>query len=156
MRRLYFAALVLGFVGLFGNRINAQAVAPIPDAISWATAFVNPTLSVIDAATGPQPWCHLARLGLSELAGNGLSIVLKHVIVSQRPCSGCGVDGFPSGHTMNAALGFSRDWRVGLSLTLGTGILRHEAHRHTNGQILGGAVLGVGAEATGRLIRCQE
>ncbi len=155
MRRLYFIACVCGFIALFGNRINAQAVNRLPDAISWGTAFTNPTLAIVDAIRGPQTKCHLARLALSEAVGNGLTIGLKHLIVSPRPCVGCGVDGFPSGHTMNSTIGFSRDWRVGLSFTLGTAILRHEAHRHTSQQVLAGALVGIGAESIGRLVPCE-
>src|SRR5690349_11545625 len=87
----------------------AQAVAPIPDAVSWGTAFVNPTLATIDALKSEHKGCRLARLALSEGVGNGLSIGLKHLIVSPRPCAGCNPDGMPSGHSMNSAIGFSRN-----------------------------------------------
>jgi len=118
--------------------VHAQEpVKPWADVTSWGTSFVNP-----------------GRLALSEAIGNGVALAMKHFIVSPRPCLGCNAMGMPSGHTMQSSIGmFSSRW--GFTATIATGVLRHEANRHTWQQIAAGAAIGVGAEAAGRLIKCQ-
>jgi membrane-associated phospholipid phosphatase len=135
--------------------VHAQApVQPWADWTSYGTAMVNPATAVVEAWQSPSRGCRLGRLALSEAIGNGVALTLKHFIVSPRPCLGCAPDGMPSGHTMNSAIGmFSSRW--GFTATIATGVLRHEANRHTWTQIAAGAALGVGAEAAGRLIKCQ-
>lgn len=130
-----------------------QPVTKWADWSSYGTAAVNPALAAWDAR---HDRCKLARLAVQESIGNGLTLALKHRIVSVRPCVGCAPDGFPSGHTMNSLIGFSRNWKVGLAFGLATAELRNEANRHTPWQILAGAGVAVAAEASGYLIRCQE
>ncbi len=135
--------------------VHAQApVQPWADVTSYPTAMVNPATAAIKAWHSSDPKCELGRLAISEAIGNGIALAMKHFIVSPRPCLGCAPDGMPSGHTMNSAIGmFSSRW--GFTATIATGVLRHEANRHTWQQIAAGAALGVGAEAAGRLIKCQ-
>jgi len=137
--------------------VAAQApVRPVPDAISWATAFAMPSIAAWQAARGPEPKCKLTQLAVSEAIGNVAVLSLKHWIVSPRPCLGCAADGFPSGHSMNSVIGLSSGWRVGLFLAVGTGELRHAAERHTKSQIAAGLALGGLAEWAGqRLVRCR-
>jgi hypothetical protein len=125
------------------------------DGVSWATAFVNPTIAVIEALRSEHRWCKLGQLGISELVGNVAVLTLKHFIVSPRPCFGCRPDGQPSGHSMNSVLGY-RAWNpgIGLSFTFATGGLRHEANRHEWDQIVRGWLLGAGADTVGALLRC--
>lgn len=135
--------------------LQLAAVQPVPDVLSYGTAAANPTMAAIQAWQAPDRKCAFERLALSEAIGNGVSLTLKHFIVSPRPCLGCAPDGFPSGHAMNSAIGFSNNWQVGLSMTLGTAALRVDANRHTKWQVLAGAAIGIGAEAAGRLVKCQ-
>jgi membrane-associated phospholipid phosphatase len=132
-----------------------QPVQPWADYASYPTAFVNPTVAAVDAWRSSSRACHFGRLALSEAIGNGVTLALKHVIVSPRPCMGfgCQADGMPSGHTMNSAIGMFSS-RYGFTATIATGGLRMAAHRHTWQQVLAGAAVGVGAEAAGRLVRC--
>jgi membrane-associated phospholipid phosphatase len=147
----------------------AQApVSPAPDVLSYATAAINPALGVIDAVRSEHRGCRLAKLALSEAVGNGLTLAIKHFAVSPRPCVGCAADGMPSGHTMNSAIGVgapyvhsNRDgvfgyFPIGLSFTVATGALRVAAHRHTWRQVVTGAGLGLAADWSGSLLRCQE
>jgi membrane-associated phospholipid phosphatase len=129
-----------------------QAVRPVPDVASYATAAVNPTAAVLEAWRAPSRACAFERLALSEAIGNGVTLTVKHFVTSPRPCLGCAPDGMPSGHTMNSAIGFS--WRYGFAFTVGTAALRVAAHRHTPKQVFVGMVIGLGAEAAGRLVRC--
>lgn len=137
--------------------VSARAQQPVqkfPDVVSYGTALINPTVAMVDAWRSPSRGCHFARLALSEAVGNGIALTMKHFIVSPRPCLGCAPDGMPSGHTMNSAMGiFSSQW--GFTATIATGVLRHEAKRHTWQQIAMGAAVGVGSEAAGRLIKCE-
>jgi hypothetical protein len=131
-------------------------VEPWADRLSWGTAVVNPAVAAIEAWRSPRRGCKLGQLAIAEAVGNGAAIVLKHFIVSPRPCFGCRPDGQPSGHTMNSVIGFSSSWRVGVGFAWGTAVLRTTAHRHTAGQVAWGAVLGVAAEGAGHLLRCPE
>ncbi len=155
MRHAVYVALLI--VALAGPVAAQEPVNKAADYASWGTALANPTIAAVKAARGPDPWCHLGQLGLSEVIGNSASMTLKHFIVSPRPCLGCAPDGMPSGHTMNSAIGVSSNWRIGLFFTLGTASLRQEAHRHTPLQVLMGAALGGGAEWAGqKMLRCKE
>lgn len=135
--------------------VHAQEpVKPWADVTSYGTAAVNPVTAAIKAWHSSDPACALGRLAISEAIGNGVALVMKHFIVSPRPCLGCPPDGMPSSHVMNSSLGmFSSKW--GFTATIATGFLRHEANRHTWQQIATGAAIGVGAELGGRLIPCQ-
>lgn len=131
-----------------------EPVKPWADMSSYPTAIVNPGWAVVEAWRSDDRACRFGRLALSEAFGNGIALALKHFIVSPRPCLGCAPDGMPSGHTMNSAIGIF-DSRWGFTATIATGVLRHEANRHTWPQIAAGAALGVGAEAAGRLVKCR-
>lgn len=136
---------------------QAQEVRRVPDVISWGTAAVNPTLAAIDAWRAPDRACRLTKLIILEGIGNGLSLTLKHLIASPRPCAGCAPDGFPSGHTVNSAIGLSRNWYLGGAISIGaTASLRVAAHRHTWKQVAAGAAIGLGADAAGHLMKCQS
>jgi len=145
--------VVLLSVGLAAQE---PAVLPLPNWASYATAGAMPAIAIWTAARGPEPKCKLAQLAISEAIGNGVSMTLKHFVVSPRPCLGCAADGFPSGHSMNSVIGLSSGWRVGLFLAVGTGELRHAAHKHTKTQVAAGLALGGLAEWAGqRLVRCR-
>jgi membrane-associated phospholipid phosphatase len=132
---------------------SAQSpVSKVPDAISWGTAFANPTLAAWDARHSK---CELGRLALSAAIENGVTFALKSLVVSKRPCLGCDPTGFPSGHAAQSAVGLSRNWRVGIGFTLTTAALRMEAHRHTWQQVTAGALIGIGSEALGRMVKCE-
>lgn len=134
-----------------------EPVVPWADALSWGTALANPTIAGIQAARSADPKCELGRLLISEALANAATLTLKHFIVSPRPCLGCGADGFPSGHTGNSAVGLSQHWTIGLSLTLATADLRHQARRHTVPQVIAGALIGTLADVAGqRLLRCRQ
>jgi membrane-associated phospholipid phosphatase len=130
------------------------------DWASYGTALGNPAAAAVAAWRSDHRLCALGQLALSEGVGNGITIWSKHVITSPRPCLGCDPDGSPSGHTMNSVIGFSRwshgwvQYLVAGGLAAATGWLRHDAGRHFWRQIGEGALLGVGAEAAGQLIRC--
>lgn len=133
-----------------------QPVSPVPDALSYGTALVNPAIAAYKAARSSDPMCRLSQLGIAELVGNGTALTLKRLVRSPRPCAGCAPDGFPSGHTMNSTIGsISAGWQVGLTFTAGTGGLRMAAHRHTPWQVLAGAAIGLGADAAGHLLKCD-
>jgi membrane-associated phospholipid phosphatase len=151
---------------------QAQAL-PVVQWADWAsygTAAANPVSAAAEAWRGPGRACHLARLAIQEGIGNGVTLGLKHVAyglpAAVRPCEGCPPDGWPSGHTMNSALGlgaarwgFARAWPnylLSAGLVVATGLLRHEAHRHTWPQVLAGAGIGLAADASGYLLRCEE
>lgn len=134
--------------------VRAQELKPWPNAISYGTALVNPVMAVVDAWKSNDRPCKFGRLALSELVGNGTTLVMKHFIVSPRPYIGSKPDGMPSGHTMNSSIGmFSSKW--GFVFAVATGVERHEANAHTWKQIGMGAAIGVGSELTGHLIRCK-
>lgn len=132
---------------------------------SYGTAGVNVTIGVVDAWQSERRGCHLAQLALSEVVGNGTALGVKHYVRSPRPCIGCPPDGMPSAHTMNGIIGINQphpaaSWKgrvlVGVTAAVLTGFLRWQANRHTWEQIGWGAVLGVGAELSGQIIRCDE
>jgi membrane-associated phospholipid phosphatase len=132
-----------------------QLVNPVADWSSYATATVNPTVAAVQAWKASDRICRLEQLALSEVIGNGLSLTLKHVVSSPRPCVGCVPDGFPSGHSVNASIGFS-GWQWGFGFAVGTGLLRIAANRHTPKQVVAGMLIGIGADAAGRLVRCDR
>lgn len=117
--------------------------------------MVNPTIAAVNAWRSPDRACRFGQLALSEAIGNGVALILKKGLVSARPCLGCQPDGMPSGHTMNGTIGFSSRWKYGVVFSVATAELRTDAHRHTPWQVAAGAVLGVGAEAAGHLLKCQ-
>lgn len=135
-------------------------VRPVPDWASYGTAMVNPAVAAYNALTSSTPKCKLAQLAIAEAVGNGVTIGLKRWRFGQpdavRPCAGCAPDGDPSGHSMNATIGaFETGWVVGASFSVGTGILRNVANRHTKTQVVKGLLIGVGANAAGRLLKCS-
>ncbi len=135
--------------------VSAQRfVEPAPDWASYGTALVNPTVAAVEAWRSNDRACRFGRLALSEAVGNATVLILKHGIISERPCFACEPDGIPSGHTMNSTIGAS-SWRYGFSMTLATGGLRVAAHRHTWQQVVAGAAIGAAADGVGRLVRCQ-
>lgn len=129
---------------------TAPNVVPWADVASYVTAAADPSIAVVTALRSVDPKCRLLRLGVSEAIGNGLTLTLKQLVTSPRPCSGCAADGMPSGHTMNGTIGFSSKWQVGLAFALGTAELRTGAHRHTPMQVAAGAAIGAFAEWAGR------
>jgi membrane-associated phospholipid phosphatase len=149
------AIVVLACLFWAASAFAQKPIEPIADWVSYGTFAVNPTIAAVHALQSPNRRCAFERLALSEAIGNGVSLTLKHFIVSPRPCLGCVPDGMPSGHTMNSAIGFSTNWQVGLAFTLGTAELRVAAHRHTPWQVLAGAAIGIGAESAGHLLRCS-
>jgi membrane-associated phospholipid phosphatase len=158
VRRVKYTVYGIALALALAAPVAAQVpVDPAPDVLSYATAAVNPALSVIDALRSSDRGCRLARLALSEGIGNGLTLAIKHFVVSPRPCLGCTPDGMPSGHTMNSVLGTGTDhWQLGVAFAIATGSLRQAAHRHTLPQVLVGAGIGVLSESLGHLLRCQE
>jgi membrane-associated phospholipid phosphatase len=155
VRRLILLTVIWGT--LAGAASAQVPVDPAPDVVSYATAAINPALGVIDAWRSEHRGCRLAKLALSEVVGNGLTLAIKRVVVSPRPCVGCAPDGMPSGHTMNSVLGTGTDhWQLGVAFAIATGGLRQAAHRHTLPQVLVGAGIGVLSESLGHLLRCQE
>lgn len=161
------ATLPMLLLLLLVSMVPLAAQEPVRQWADWAsygTAAVNPTIGAIDAWQSERRGCHLAQLLVSEGVGNGLSISLKHLIHSPRPCVGCAADGMPSGHTMNSVIGINQahpasSWKgrvlIGATTVALTGLLRWQANRHTWEQIGWGAVLGVGAEFSGQLVRCD-
>lgn len=148
--------LTLVFVCCFGHAINAQEpVSTVPDVASWPIAFANSAIAATDAIRGPHAKCGLARLALSAGIENGVALTLKHFVVSPRPCLGCASNGWPSGHEGQSLVGFSNHWQIGLGFGLVTGALRVQANRHTKWQVLAGAVVGIGSEALGKVIKCD-
>jgi hypothetical protein len=154
--RYHLFVILVALVG-FAPVVQAQPppVTPWADWASYGTVVVSPTVAAIQAWRSPQRKCRLGQLAISEAVGNGAALVLKRLIVSPRPCLDCGSDGFPSGHTMNAVLGFSSSWRVSVGFAWSTAALRTTAHRHTARQVAAGALLGIGAEAAGHLLKCE-
>lgn len=152
------SAALLAVLLLLAAPLQAQVpVSPIADWASYGTALVNPTIAAVEAWRSPARACRFGQLAISEAVGNVAALTLKHFIVSARPCIGCLPDGDPSGHSMNAMIGFSaRNWGMGLSFGFATGALRYDAHRHFPSQIAKGLLLGAGAEAAGHLLRCQS
>jgi len=155
--KLVMVAIIVALL-FFAPIVHAQPppVQPWADGASWATAFVNPTVAAIEAWRSPRRGCRLGQLAISEAVGNVAALTLKRLIVSPRPCLGCGNDGWPSGHTMNSTIGFASSWRVGVGFAWSTAVLRTAAHRHTARQVAAGALLGIGAEAAGHLLRCPS
>jgi membrane-associated phospholipid phosphatase len=151
LKTLLWSVVVL----LVATSASAQEVRRLPDAVSWGTAAVNPTMAVVQALRSDTPTCRLLQLAISESVGNGLTLTLKHFIRSPRPCVGCPPDGFPSGHTMNATIGLSWNVRLGSGFAGGTGALRIAARRHTPWQVAGGLGLGLLAEGIGHLKHCE-
>jgi PAP2 superfamily len=138
-----------------------EPVGPGADVASWATSLFNPTAAAIRAIRSDDPKCQLSRLMVAEGIGNVTVLVLKHFLVSPRPCIGCDNHGWPSGHSMNGLLGsgsgYNHDIGFGVSVTMavGTAGLRVAAHRHTPQQVIAGLLIGVGVEALSyRLVQC--
>lgn len=137
--------------------VAQQPVVKWADVASYGTAAVNPTVAAVEAARGPDKWCHLGQLGISELLLNTTVLTMKHFIVSPRPCIGCGVDGMPSGHFANSLIGNSWNRSLGFTVSFATADLRYEAHRHTKTQLLVGGLLGAGADWAGpKLLHCPS
>ncbi len=151
---------------LFATSVSAQALPVQPvvgwaDDLSYATAMVNPGVAAFKAIKH-KDWCKLGRLGVSELVGNGISLTIKHFVVSPRPCFMCPPDGMPSGHSMNGAIGAwensvgsNHGWGFAWDIT--TPILRVDAKRHTKKQAVLGTMLGAGSDVLGHfIVRCAE
>lgn len=145
---------------LLSGTLSAQTVEvrSLPDAVSWATAAVNPGVAAYKAIRSPEPKCQLSRLLVAEALGNGPALLLKRFVSSPRPCAGCAPDGMPSGHSMNSVIGIdSTGWALGASFAVGTGALRVAAHRHTKTQVVAGLLLGGVAEwASYRIVKCAS
>jgi hypothetical protein len=131
-------------------------VNPWADAASTVTAAVNPTLSILDAWRSDHRACRLGQLAISEAVANAAALTLQHFIVSARPCLGCDRHGMPSEHVAASAPGLLRDPGVGLMFTFATASLRVAAHRHTWPQVVAGAGIGIAADYSGRLLRCER
>ncbi len=148
--------LFISFV-LLSSPCYAQDKPPVidwADKASWVTASVPSVVSVVEALRSENKKCNLLKLGLKELVSNGSVLTIKHFYSSPRPCLGCGIDGFPSGHTANGFTG--NNWQVNLYFGTTTGILRHKANKHTWVQVAGGIVIGVSSDLVGNLIHCKE
>jgi hypothetical protein len=161
MRAFICCVLLVASVPVYAQ---PQPVNKWADWASYGTAPVNVTIGVVDAWQSERRGCHLAQLALSEAVGNGTAIGVKHYVTSPRPCLGCSADGMPSAHTMNSVIGINQahpasSWKgrliVGVTAAALTGLLRWQANRHTWEQIGWGALLGVGAELSGQIIRCD-
>lgn len=143
----------------------------MPDWISWGTAFTAPSIAVAHALKSDHPTRELLRVGLSEVIGNGATMLIKHQVTADRPCMGydhCKPDGMPSGHSANGFIGSAvfvapcglemsptARW-VSVTAAVATPILRVLAHRHTVGQAIIGSLIGLGATAAGRFIPCAS
>jgi len=160
--RMMVAALLL----LVASTASAQeSVREVPDVISWGTAAVNPALGVWRAIHSGDPQCKLSQLLVSTgIASSGL--LLQHFIRSPRPClgsPGCSGNGMPSMHsaysTIGALSGSGSGWKnigIGVTFSVGTGVGRRLANRHTTPQVLGGMSLGWLSEFLGQaLVRCD-
>jgi len=142
----------IALVLLLSAPLCAQDVRPVPDALSWGTAAVNPTVGLVRAFQSEDRACHLKRLAVSGgIASTG--ILLQRVIDSPRPC--CAGNGMPSLHAAFGSVGSSWSWGFGASFAVGTGGLRVAANRHTRGQAWAGVLLGMGGELASQLIRCE-
>lgn len=147
--------------------VAAQApVRPVPDAISWATAFGNPAIGVVQALRSDAPVCRLGQLGISGGITMTAGLLGQHFIKSPRPCvgsPGCDGNGGPSLHSAWGVLGISRGVHSALGLTfsvsmaVGTASGRVDANRHTKTQAALGLALGGLSELAGRtLLRCRS
>lgn len=145
--------MVLAVVGCASVGQAQEPVKQWADVASYGTAAINPTVAAVEAWRSSSRGCRLGRLALSEAIGNGVTLAMKHWLVSPRPCLGCLPDGNPSGHSVNGSIGMLSS-RWGFSAAVATGVLRHEANRHTWRQVGAGLLVGVGSEAAGRLIHC--
>ena len=128
----------------------AAQVQATPDHVGDALQYIVPL-----AAAG-MSWYHsdlagAKQLGMSFVAAQGTTEVLKHVVHSPRPDRKG--HGFPSGHTsaVFSAAGFVHE-RYGIGeawpfyiLAIVTGYERVHHEHHTTGQVVGGAVVGLGS-----------
>jgi membrane-associated phospholipid phosphatase len=122
------------------------------DIASWGTVGTALALDANSCRSAADPrHCFIMmgiRAGVTEISVE----VLKHLIKQPRPCAGepgCEGYGMPSGHT---AFAFSTlggpGFGVSFTLSLGTGVGRVVADKHTPWQVLAGAALGM---ATSRI-----
>ena len=159
------AALIV--VLLLGAVVSAQeAVQRVPDAVTWATAFANPAIAVVQAFRSETPRCRLGQLGISGGITTTVGLLAQHYITSPRPCvgsPGCSGNGDPSMHAAIGVLGISRGVHSGLGLTfsvsmaVGTAGGRVDAQRHTVKQAALGLALGGLSEWAGqRLLQCAS
>lgn len=121
-----------------------------PDHVGDALQYIVPL-----AAAG-MTWYHhdfdgTKQLGLSFLVAQGTTELLKHTIHSPRP-DGTG-HGFPSGHTsavfsaagfVHQRYGIGEAWPFYILATVTAYERVHHDH-HTTGQVVGGAVVGMGS-----------
>ncbi len=96
--------------GTIGPLYAQQPVEKWADWSSYPTAVVNPASAAVEAWRSEHRSCRLARLAISEGAGNGITLWAKKSYDSPRPCLGCAPDGMPSGHTMNSVIGSGSAW----------------------------------------------
>lgn len=157
MRTLKLAAVLFVLCLQMPTYAQQRPVREWADWSSYGTALVNPTNAAVHAWRSGDRWCELGQLAIAEGVGNGTALVIKHFVKAERPCLGCAPDGEPSGHSMNATLGYrTSDWRYGMVFAWGTGLLRNLANRHYWYQIGSGILLGVGADWVGHLLKCRE
>ena len=136
---------------------TACAAAPALSQVQATPDHVGDTLQyLVPLAAAGMTWYHqdfegFKQLGVSFLAAQGTTEVLKHVIDSPRP-DGTG-HGFPSGHTsaVFSAAGFVH-FRYGIGeawpfyiLATVTGYERVHHEHHTTEQVIGGAAVGLGS-----------
>lgn len=135
---------------------QAQELRPGPNIASYLTVPINPAIAVVQAFRSEHPGCYLKQLGASEFLGNVSTLLVKALVHGERPCAGCKPDGFWSGHSMNAFIGWRRaGGRWGLAIGSATPVLRVEALAHTKTQVAVGSLAGLGADEVGRwLIPC--
>jgi len=159
------ALIVVALLG--GSAVSAQeAVRPIPDAISWATALANPVIGVVQAFRSEAPACHLGQLGIAGGIVVTAGLLGQHVIPSPRPCvgsPGCAGNGTPSLHAAISGVGSSRGIHSGLGITLSVSLMigtaggRVDAQRHNPKQAALGLLVGGLSELAGRtLLRCDR
>lgn len=129
-----------------------ESVAEVLSNVTLGSAIV---LDTVKSAHEEDKGKAFLRQGIASGTALGVSILLKNVIKSPRPCvPDCGIDtdySMPSGHT---ALAFSsvRGWRY--SFAISTAYMRVAAGKHRVKDTLVGAAIGIGAQQlANRLVR---
>ncbi len=135
---------------LLSGRADAQTTAQrISDWASWGTVGVSIALDTKASWESQDRSRAFILQGVRIGVTNITVALLKHFYPSDRPCRpDCGIDeadrGFPSGHTANSfsTIGGSR-LVFTVPLSVGTGVLRVAANKHTITQVLAGAGIGL-------------